>query len=200
MIDIAPLPFAEAAVHYRNGRARYASRAILYVCETFQLTATSRVLDLGCGPGTLAIPLATHVGEVVAVDQDPAMLAEARSAASANNLTWCCTRAEDFDSPADTFDVATFGQSLHWMDRDRVLERLSAMIRAGGGQALVAPHPERRFETWEPSVHALIERYLGRIAAHPQQNSERRHEPALLRSRSFSQLESRSFASNLHAT
>jgi SAM-dependent methyltransferase len=192
MADLTPLPFAEAAGHYRNGRAPYASQAIRYVCEAFQLTASARVLDLGCGPGTLAIPLAAHVGEVVAVDQDPAMLAEGRSAAAANNITWCCARAEDFDSPRDTFDVATFGLSLHWMDRDLVFARLSAMIRAGGGLALVAPHPEHRQETWEPIVDALVARYIGHVE-HPQRHRERRHEPALSRSRSFARLESQSF-------
>ena len=44
----------------------------------------ARVLDLGCGPGTLAIPMAGFAGEVVAVDVEPEMLDQLRRAAPPN--------------------------------------------------------------------------------------------------------------------
>ncbi|MDV5144002.1 class I SAM-dependent methyltransferase [Streptomyces sp. SBC-4] len=38
--------------------------------------------DLGCGPGTITVPLASRVGHVYAVDIEPAMISEGRKAAA----------------------------------------------------------------------------------------------------------------------
>jgi hypothetical protein len=51
-------PFSEAANFYEF-RAPYAPQALAYVRDALQLDNTSRALDLGCGPGTIAIPLVT---------------------------------------------------------------------------------------------------------------------------------------------
>ena len=45
------------------------------------------VLDVGCGPGTLAIPLASQVCRVTALDYSAAMLGELNKQAQAANLT-----------------------------------------------------------------------------------------------------------------
>ncbi len=45
------------------------------------------VLDMGCGPGTLALPLAEKVARVTAVDFSPAMLAELEKERSRRCLT-----------------------------------------------------------------------------------------------------------------
>jgi SAM-dependent methyltransferase len=55
----------------------------------FGLQPGMAVLDIGCGPGRLAIPAAEGVGprgEVVAIDVQPEMLARARKKARAANL------------------------------------------------------------------------------------------------------------------
>jgi len=49
--------------------------------------ADDRVLDIGCGPGTLAIPLAKIVKSVTTVDMSPNMLKVLRERASAENLS-----------------------------------------------------------------------------------------------------------------
>jgi 2-polyprenyl-3-methyl-5-hydroxy-6-metoxy-1,4-benzoquinol methylase len=54
-----------------------------------ELLPGMRVLDAGCGPGRLTIPIARQVGpdgEVTALDIQPAMLQRARRRASAANL------------------------------------------------------------------------------------------------------------------
>ncbi|MHB8218779.1 MAG: class I SAM-dependent methyltransferase [Acidimicrobiales bacterium] len=49
--------------------------------------APRSVLDAGCGTGRVAIELAGHGIEVVGVDADPSMIAEAQKRAP--NLVWC---------------------------------------------------------------------------------------------------------------
>jgi len=190
-------PFAATAAFYRH-RAPYAPAALDFIAAVFALDAAARVLDLGCGPGTLSIPLASVAGEVVAVDPEPEMLAEGQAAAAGRaNIRWLPARAEDLPAGLGVFRLATLGQSFHWMDRDAVLRRLGEAIEPGGGLALVNPGPRRPQESWEPIAEAVIERFLG-PRTHPGRNaSEPTHEPSLRRSSHFSAFETHAFRSEL---
>ena len=60
------------------------------IIEHLDLQPGMTVLDIGCGPGRLTIPIARKVGqqgEVVAIDIQPGMLRRARDKAQAANLT-----------------------------------------------------------------------------------------------------------------
>src|ERR1700722_2838898 len=57
-------PFAGAAQYYDRFRAPYAQAAIDFIVERYNLSEGVRALDLGCGPGTIAIPLSHTVAEV----------------------------------------------------------------------------------------------------------------------------------------
>ena len=184
-----PSPFAGTAAWYARFRPPYAPGTLDAVVEAFALDGASRVLDLGCGPGVIAIPLSERVGEVVAVDPDAEMIAEGRrlaAAAGRRNIRWIQARAEDLPGDLGLFRAATLGQSFHWMDRDRVLELLATLIADGGGLALINPGRRRPQETWEPTARTVVERFLGVRPRHPGANpGEPEHEPALLRSRCF---------------
>src|ERR1700727_3121527 len=91
-------PFAHTAPYYDRFRAPYAQAAINFIVERYRLTKDMRALDLGCGPGTLAIPLSYAVGEVVAVDPDADMIAQGRRLAASqgrHNIEWVRARGED---------------------------------------------------------------------------------------------------------
>jgi SAM-dependent methyltransferase len=192
-------PFAGTAAYYARFRAPYAPVALDWVVETFALTDKDRVLDLGCGPGSLAIPLSRSVAEVIAVDPDAEMIAEGQRLAEREerrNISWLTTRAEDIPSDGDPFKTATIGQAFHWMDRDAVLARLAVLIPDGGGLALVNPGRRRPQELWEGTADPIIARYLGPRTRHPGANpQEPEHEPALRRSACFSHLTRREFPS-----
>ncbi len=76
-----PHRFRVAAAHYRRGRTPSPPLLIRRVAEAVGLRETHRVLDLGCGPGQLAIGFAFFAGEVVGLDPEPEMLAAAQQGA-----------------------------------------------------------------------------------------------------------------------
>lgn len=112
--------FRSAADYYATYRPWYPEELIALLAAAAGLEGGSRVLDLGAGPGHVAVPLVAHVGEVVAVDVEPAMLAQIHSP----NVRTVEAPAESVDESWGRFDLATAGRSFHWFDRDVMFERL----------------------------------------------------------------------------
>ena len=112
--------FASTADWYVRYRPRYPEELIARLAQAAGLDGRSRVLDLGSGPGHVAVPLAAHAGEVVAVDVEPEMLAQI----DAPNVRTVLGRAEDVDASWGSFDLVTAGRSFHWFDQELMFERL----------------------------------------------------------------------------
>lgn len=128
--------FAGAAAYYGRGRLPYAPGLAKALAEALRLDGQGRLLDVGCGPGTVALPLADLFGEVVGVDPDADMIAEAGRQAARVGLTektqWVRARAEDLPAGLGTFTVAAFAQSFHWMDRELVAATVRDMLTPDG--------------------------------------------------------------------
>jgi len=197
-----PSPFEAAAPYYDRFRPPYAPEAFDYVVAALGLGPGARVLDLGCGPGTLAIPLSRQVAEVVAVDPDAGMLAQGERLAAergAGAIRWVHASAEAVCGELGDFDAVAMGQSFHWMRRDLVLAQLGRIVRDGGGLALIAPGKRRPQESWEPVAAEVVRRYLGERPRHPGANpQEPEHEPALRRSGHFHSFATREFPSRIN--
>lgn len=125
--------FLGSAPYYRRGRLPYAPGLAELLAEVLKLDGRGRLLDVGCGPGVLALGLAHLFGEVVGLDPDGGMIAEAGQLADeagvARKTRWVRARAEELPAGLGTFTVATFGQSFHWMDRDLVAATVRDMLR-----------------------------------------------------------------------
>jgi SAM-dependent methyltransferase len=113
-----PAVFHGTASWYARFRPRYPAELIERLAEAAGLDGTGRLLDLGTGPGFLAVPLAAYVEEVVAVDPEPEMLAELPPSIRAVR-----GRAEDVDASWGRYRLVTIGRAYHWMDPE-VLQRL----------------------------------------------------------------------------
>jgi SAM-dependent methyltransferase len=127
--------FAGAAPHYVRGRLPYAPRLAEVLADTLGLDGRGRLLDVGCGPGTIALLCAHLFENVVGLDPDPGMLAEAARLARERevmNASWVCRRAEELPAQLGEFRVVTFAASFHWMDRPRVASTVRSMLDADG--------------------------------------------------------------------
>ncbi len=119
-------PFRTAAPYYERYRPAYPSDLIARLAQATGVNRDARVLDLGCGPGSLANSLAEYAGEVVAVDVEPEMLVELRRVAPPN-VTAIEASAESVDASWGSFRLVTAGRALHWFDAPLVLDRLAAI-------------------------------------------------------------------------
>ncbi|MEU1155019.1 methyltransferase domain-containing protein, partial [Streptomyces sp. NPDC005918] len=97
-----------------------------------------RVLDIGCGPGTITADLAELVpeGRVTGVDRAPGILDTARATAAErglDNVEFAVADVHDLDYPDDTFCVVHAHQVLqHVGDPVRALREMRRVCRPGG--------------------------------------------------------------------
>lgn len=183
--------FASTAPYYARYRSGYPPELFTELVDRFGLDGTQTVLDLGCGTGQLAIPLARHVAQVIAVDPEPTMLDEGRRLADERglaNIVWRHGDSHHLDElDLHTLDLVTMGASFHWTDRDALLATLDtlvadhgAVIVASGGAPGEHPPPP-----WTDTITDIRTRYLGparRAGSGTYTHPEERHAEVLARS------------------
>ncbi|MBR0734309.1 methyltransferase domain-containing protein [Bradyrhizobium japonicum] len=132
--------FASTASLYEHLRPPYPSEFFRSVAHALGLTKQSSLIDLGTGPGLLALGFGPYVGRVVAVDPEPEMIEAARRAAAGagRDITLIEGKAETLAPDIGSFDVVTIGRALHWMDRDLTLALLDRLVAHDGAIAICA--------------------------------------------------------------
>jgi ubiquinone/menaquinone biosynthesis C-methylase UbiE len=164
----------EQSLKARNA-ADYADFLLPHLRDDF------RVLDLGCGPGTITLGLAETAGTVVGVDLDDAEFADARAYATEHRIENVAFRVGDvyaLDFPDDHFDACLCHSVLEALEHPldglveikRILKRGAVLGVASvdyGGLILAGPHDGllRRFYTVRERVWLLehaADPYAGR--------------------------------------
>jgi len=101
----------------------------------------ARALDLGTGPGVLALELAARAATVVGLDLSENQIDAARDRAEKRGLAGACrfeiAPAEESKQPDASFDLVTAGTCWHWFDHDRALAEVARVLVPGGLLAIV---------------------------------------------------------------
>lgn len=107
--------------------------------ERANIQPGQRVLDLGCGTGTLTIMLkqSTLDAQIIGVDGDEEVLAIAKNKAEQSHvdITWDYGLAYDLPYPDHSFDVVVSSLVIHHLvsaDKVRAFREVSRVLRPGG--------------------------------------------------------------------
>lgn len=115
------------------------------LCETLDLRADEKVLDVAAGNGNVSLAAARRWCNVVSTDYVPALLERGRARAAADGLTieFKEADAEALPFAADSFDVvvSTFGV-MFTPNQDRAAAELLRVCRSGGRIGLANWTPE----------------------------------------------------------
>jgi trans-aconitate methyltransferase len=161
----------EVVDFYHEFRRGYPPAIIDSLVAAFELSAEDIVVDLGCGTGQLALPIASRVRSVVAVDPEPDMLVRARRAASdhvVTNVSWML--GSDTDIPTlgslighRNLGALTIGQALHWMHHEELFRAVVPFLRSGGGVAVVTNGTPLWLQntSWSRTLRGYLEDWLG---------------------------------------
>lgn len=193
--DFEKMPglFEGTAALYSRFRHRYPDEAIQLLVDRFSLNGTTPVLDLGCGTGQIAIPLAQRDVPVWAVDPDAEMLAEGlrrQATLDVHGITWALGTDENVVSlHLPMLQVCCMGASFHWTNREKLLLSLDSMIDIAGGVFLISNTTSSVWreggDAWSTAAKEVIQEILGptrRAAGGSYEHPADRHEIVLRRS------------------
>ncbi|KAL3493361.1 UbiE/COQ5 methyltransferase [Aspergillus germanicus] len=116
------------------------------------LTPTMRILDIGCGPGSITVDLATHIpqGHITGLEYSEDPLPSARALASSRgveNITFNTGDIHELPFADNTFDVVHVHQVLqHIADPVQGLREMHRVTKPGG---IVAARESASFN-WFP--------------------------------------------------
>ncbi|MDX6655048.1 MAG: hypothetical protein QOH18_2318, partial [Solirubrobacterales bacterium] len=168
-----PALYEGSAPYYARGRLPYPPEMAVVLRDALALDGRGRLIDVGCGPGSVALLLEGLFSEVVGVDPDPGMIAAAEAGARERgvaNARWVRMTAESLPGGLGRFRMATFAQSFHWMDRATVASIVRAMLEPGGRWVHVDATTHRGVESAaglglpsppRAAIDDLIRTYLG---------------------------------------
>jgi ubiquinone/menaquinone biosynthesis C-methylase UbiE len=179
-------PFQSTVPYYARFRLGYPTRLIERVIALVGMRPPDAVLDLGTGPGLLAILFAAAGFRVTAADPEPTMLEAAGEAASAAGVTLELWRggSNELSAGMGPYRLVTMGRSFHWMERATTLVMLDQLVSPGGAVALFHDDAPKTVEnTWHEVLREVSNRYgqsAQRHVAEYQAPDYRAHESYLL--------------------
>jgi SAM-dependent methyltransferase len=126
--------------------------------------AGRRVLDVGCGTGTLAVDLATRHGcRVWGIDPSPEMLAVAKQKAG-GAAHFKLARAEELPFKEGWFERATMVSVAHHVERPRAFAEVYRVLQPDGRLVISNADPDGFAERWIMEFFPeLLERELARF-------------------------------------
>jgi len=126
--------FASTVDYYEIARPPYGAEFFAAVARELGFDGGKRLLDIGAGPGLLAIGFAPYCAETVGVDPEPAMVEAARAAAKRAGVAaiFIEGRFEDKAPSLGAFDAVTIGRAIHWLDPELAPEALDRVVKPKG--------------------------------------------------------------------
>ena len=153
------------APFYDRYRPPYPQRLFDDLCRRLPVSGKGRLLDLACGTGQIAIPLAPQFAEIVAVDQEEETVAFGQTKAASldlPNIVWVVGSAETVDL-LGSFELVTIGNAFHRLDREVVASRVFSWLRPGGGVAVVWSDAWIGDAPWQQALAALFADWLEKL-------------------------------------
>lgn len=156
--------FASTVAYYERARQPYSEAFFATVARELHFDRVQRLIDLGTGPGVLALGFAPFCGELTGVDPEPAMIAAARQAAQRAGVALRLIegRVEALPPDIGSFDVVTIGRALHWMEPAATRGALEGLVRDNGRVLICRAFTVAEGNPWLGAYDAVRKRWSER--------------------------------------
>lgn len=155
--------FKGTASYYAEYRPPYPELLLHDLVSQTRVYDDARLLDLGCGPGRVALVLAPYFRQTWAVDPEKEMLDEGRRRTPTDlseSICWICNSAEALRAEIGSFHLVTIGEAFHRMDQRTVATQVRRWLVPGGWVAILGyEHIWHGTEDWKRAVCDVLDRY-----------------------------------------
>lgn len=131
--------FNEAPEVYAQHRPGYPEAALAEIVHFAGVRPGDAVLEIGCGPGQVTLPMARRGLRVHAVEfgDQMAQLVQARAAQEGLEVRVDVGRFEDWIPPTPGFPLVYAAASFHWLDPLNRMHLAAQALAPGGALALL---------------------------------------------------------------
>jgi SAM-dependent methyltransferase len=146
------------AEFYDRFRPPYPPALIDDLVDRVRPSPGAHLLDLACGPGTLAFALAPYFGLVLAVDQEPDMVrfVAGRSA----KVRAVVSAAENLVVDPGSLELITIGNAFHRLRREQVGRLAHGWLAPGGHLAVCwSGAPWNGDDDWREALRDVLTRW-----------------------------------------
>lgn len=146
--------FSKQSTDYARYRPRYPDSLFSYLASL--VSTHDCAWDCATGNGQAALGLADHFENVIATDISEAQL---RGAFQHPRIQYKVARAEAAGFPAESVDLITVAQALHWFNVDTFYEEVNRVAKPGGAIGVWC----YELNTIEPDIDAIVRKYYDEI-------------------------------------
>ncbi|HEY9725877.1 MAG TPA: class I SAM-dependent methyltransferase [Chroococcales cyanobacterium] len=143
--------YSPAAEAYNQARPRYPEALIHRVVEVAQLSSKSKILEVGCGPGTATVAFAPFGCSMVCLEPNPDFCQLAQQncelypAVEIQNTSF-----EEWTLSAETFNAVLAATSFHWIPPEVGYPKAADTLREDGYLILLwNKEPQPRYEVYQ---------------------------------------------------
>jgi SAM-dependent methyltransferase len=156
--------YSPAAEHYNRTRPGYA-QIHERVAEVARLTPNSRVLEVGCGPGTATVAFAPLGCSMTCLEPNLDFCQIARqNCASYPNVEICNTSFEEWALETERFDAVLAATSFHWVPAEIAYPKAVSALKPNGCLILLWNVIAEPGETVYRLTHDLYQTYAPALA------------------------------------
>ena len=146
--------FSTQAADYAKFRPHYPKALFRYLTELCQ--HRQKAWDCATGNGQCAVALAEFFDQVIATDASQKQLENAKLH---SRVQYCLAPAEESGLDADSLDLITVAQALHWFRIDDFWNEVRRTLHSGGVIAVWC----YAFLEVAPTIDALLNRFYSEI-------------------------------------
>jgi SAM-dependent methyltransferase len=157
--------YSPAAKAYDAVRPKYPEALVRRAIDVAGLSATSRMLEVGCGPGTATTAFARLDCPMVCLEPNPDFFALARRhCLSFPAVELIQTSFEEWDLECDSFDAILAASSFHWIPSEIGYQKAHQALKEKGWMILLwnkELQPDAAMQQVFSSVYATHAPHLG---------------------------------------
>ena len=152
--------YSPSAIDYDKGRPEYPAGVIADVISKANINATSKILEIGSGPGTATQHFSEIGCTIDCIEPNPDFVRIAQHHYKDHlNIRIHQSSFEEYEHKSELADIVLAGTSFHWVNKQIAFEKSSRLMSDSGYLVLLWNNELQPNENSREEVQSVYKRY-----------------------------------------